>query len=199
MSVSPTWASDLVVEDENGGGTGGVVTVVESKEPEAPASRRGSCAGEEGDAFMPLVNDMFGGEGGGGALAQLPPLGAGGSPGARPGGGYVMVFGASSAGQFKCSAKRGTQYFGDDVSMLLCGSRKPQLVHYSVKTTEVTHSVDSNHWFGAPPPNFRTLYLGQIEVDSADFWTDRLLSSSSRSTAESLASKLSHTLTLKSG
>ena len=84
MSVSPTWASDLVVEDENGGGTGGVVTVVESKEPEAPASRRGSCAGEEGDAFMPLVNDMFGGEGGGGALAQLPPLGAGGSPGARP-------------------------------------------------------------------------------------------------------------------
>ena len=49
-----------------------------------------------------------------------------------------MVFGASSAGQFKCSAKRGTQYFGDDVSMLLCGSRKPQLVHYSVKTTEVT-------------------------------------------------------------
>ena len=46
MSVSPTWASDLVVEDENGGGTGGVVTVVESKEPEAPASRRGSCAGD---------------------------------------------------------------------------------------------------------------------------------------------------------
>ena len=41
-------------------------------------------------------------------------------------------------------------------------------------------------------------YLGQIEVDSADFWTDRLLSSSSRSTAESLASKRSHTLTLKS-
>ena len=29
------------------------------------------------------------------------------------------------------------------------------------------------------PPNFRTLYLGQFEVDSADFWTNRLLSSSS--------------------
>ena len=40
------------------------------------------------------------------------------------------------------------------------------------------------------PHNFRTLYLGQFEVDSADFWTDRLLSSSSRSTAEEFASKL---------
>ena len=59
--------------------------------------------------------------------------------------------------------------------------------------------VEINHWFGGSPPNFRTLYLGQIEVDSADFWTDRLLSSSSRSTAESLASKRSYTLTLKSG
>ena len=61
----------------------------------------------------------------------------------------------------------------------------------------VVHCVDSKHWFGWSPPNFRTLYLGQIEVDSADFWTNRLLSSSSRSTAESLASKPSNTLTLK--
>ena len=60
-------------------------------------------------------------------------------------------------------------------------------------------SVEINHWFGPPPPNFRTLYLGQIEVDSADFWTNRLLSSSFRSTAESLASKPSITRTLKSG
>ena len=29
--------------------------------------------------------------------------------------------------------------------------------------------VEINHWFGGPPPNFRTLYLNQIEVDSADF------------------------------
>ena len=49
------------------------------------------------------------------------------------------------------------------------------------------------------PPNFEILYLGQIEVDSADFWTDRLLFSSSRSTAEELASKRSHARTLKSG
>ena len=63
----------------------------------------------------------------------------------------------------------------------------------------VAACVEINHWFGGSPPNFRTLYLGQIEVDSADFWTDRLLSSSSRSTAESFASKRSHTRTLKSG
>ena len=59
--------------------------------------------------------------------------------------------------------------------------------------------VEINHWFGGSPPNFRTLYLDQIEVDSADFWTNRLLSSSSRSTAEELVSKPSHTRTLKSG
>ena len=59
--------------------------------------------------------------------------------------------------------------------------------------------VEINHWFGGSPPNFRTLYLDQIDVDSADFWTYRLLSSSSRSTAENLASKRSHTRTLKSG
>ena len=59
----------------------------------------------------------------------------------------------------------------------------------------VNRCVEINHWFGGSPPNFRTLYLGQIEVDSADVWTNRLLSSSSRSTAAVLV----HTLTLKSG
>jgi len=46
--------------------------------------------------------------------------------------------------------------------------------------------------------NFRTLYLSQIEVDSADFWTNRLLSLSSRSREAELASKRSRTRTLKS-
>ena len=46
-------------------------------------------------------------------------------------------------------------------------------------------------------PNFEILELGQIDVDSADFGMNRLLSSGSRSTAEKLASKLSHTHTLK--
>jgi len=59
--------------------------------------------------------------------------------------------------------------------------------------------VEINHWFGGSPPNFRTLYLGQIDVDSADFWTDRLLSSASRSTAKESGPNRSITRTLKSG
>jgi hypothetical protein len=59
--------------------------------------------------------------------------------------------------------------------------------------------VEINQWNGRVQQNFKPLHLGQIEVDSADFWTNRLLSSSFRSTAESLASKRSHTRTLKSG
>jgi hypothetical protein len=59
--------------------------------------------------------------------------------------------------------------------------------------------VEINRWFRWSPRNFRTLELGHIDVDSSDFWTHRLLSSSSRSTAESLASKPSHTRTLKFG
>jgi hypothetical protein len=49
------------------------------------------------------------------------------------------------------------------------------------------------------PPNFRTLSLGHIEVVLADFWTDRCLSVTSRSTAKALVSKHSNTLTLTSG
>ena len=41
--------------------------------------------------------------------------------------------------------------------------------------------VEINHWFGASPPNFRNLSLGQIDVDSADFWTTVPLWSRSRS------------------
>ena len=59
--------------------------------------------------------------------------------------------------------------------------------------------VEINHRFGTCRPNFEMLELGQFEVDSADFWTNQLLSSSSRSTAEEPASKPSHTRTLKSG
>jgi len=59
--------------------------------------------------------------------------------------------------------------------------------------------VEINQWNALSSKNFKPPELGHIEVDSADFWTDRLLSSSSRSTAEELASKLSHRITLKSG
>jgi len=59
--------------------------------------------------------------------------------------------------------------------------------------------VEINQWNGRVQQNFKPLSLGHIEVDSADFWTNRSLSSSSRSRAEEVASKLSRTLTLKSG
>ena len=59
--------------------------------------------------------------------------------------------------------------------------------------------VETNRWCGGSPPNFRTLYLGHIDVDSADFWTNRSLSSSSRSTAEEYGAIRPITRTLKSG
>jgi hypothetical protein len=43
------------------------------------------------------------------------------------------------------------------------------------------------------------LELGHVDVDSADFWTDRWLSLRSRSAAEEWVSKRSHARTLKSG
>ena len=49
---------------------------------------------------------------------------------------------------------------------------------------QVAFCADSNHWSRGSPPNFRTLELGQIKVDSADLWANRWLSSSSRSTAK---------------
>ena len=63
----------------------------------------------------------------------------------------------------------------------------------------VAGRADIDRSFGGSPPNFGTLDLGHIEVDSADSWTNRLLSASSRSTAEVLVSKHSNTRTLKSG
>ena len=63
----------------------------------------------------------------------------------------------------------------------------------------VAGRADIDRWFGGSPPNFGTLDLGHIEVDSADSWTNRWLSSISRSTADSLASNRSHARTLKSG
>ena len=47
--------------------------------------------------------------------------------------------------------------------------------------------------------HFTPLRRGRVDADSADAWTNRSLSSSSRSAAERLASKRSRTLTVKSG
>ena len=59
--------------------------------------------------------------------------------------------------------------------------------------------ADIDRRFGTSRPDFEILSLGPIRVDSADFWTDRLRSSSPRSTAEESGADRSITLTLKSG
>ena len=43
---------------------------------------------------------------------------------------------------------------------------------------EVADGVEINRWNGRVQQNFKPLYLGQIEVVSADFWTDSFLSAS---------------------
>ena len=52
--------------------------------------------------------------------------------------------------------------------------------------------VQIDRRFGTSRPNFEMLSLSQIEVVLADFWTNRLCSSSLRSAADELASKPSH-------
>ena len=64
---------------------------------------------------------------------------------------------------------------------------------------EVADGVEINRWNGRVQQNFKPLYLGQIAVDSADFWTNRWPSSSSRSAAEASGTLRSMTRTLKSG
>ena len=49
--------------------------------------------------------------------------------------------------------------------------------------------VDIDRWNAPSGENVKPLSLGQFAVDSADFWTDRWISSSSRSTTEERASK----------
>jgi len=79
----------------------------------------------------------------------------------------------------------------------------PFLVMLTATCTALSNAalicVEINHCFGTSRPNFRILELGQIEVDSADFWTNRLLSSRSRSTAKEAGPNRSITRTLKSG
>ena len=64
---------------------------------------------------------------------------------------------------------------------------------------EVADRADIDRRHGRFRQNFTPLHLGHIAADSADVWTDRSLSSSSRSAAEELASRPSRTRALKSG
>ena len=79
----------------------------------------------------------------------------------------------------------------------------PGAVHIGFRDFRASDAVPSrveiSRRFGTSRPNFEMLELGHIDVDSADFWTDRSLSSSSRSRAEALVSHRSITRTLKSG
>ena len=59
--------------------------------------------------------------------------------------------------------------------------------------------VEITQWNAPSNKNVKPLELGQTEADSAGFWTNRWLPSSSRSTAKDLASKRSHTRTFSSG
>ena len=59
--------------------------------------------------------------------------------------------------------------------------------------------MEIDQWNAPSSKKFKPLDLDEIEVDPADFWTNRWLSSSPRSTADELVSNLSHALTSKSG
>ena len=56
--------------------------------------------------------------------------------------------------------------------------------------------AECDRGFGTSRPNFEPRSLGHIDVDSADFWTNRWLSSNARRRAEEFVSR--HTRTLKS-
>ena len=82
-------------------------------------------------------------------------------------------------------------YYGEKI-----GTYFHFLGHYTTWLAIAAGRAELDRRFGG---SFRTLYLGHIDVDSADSWTDRWLASSSRSTAEVLVSHRSTTLALKSG
>ena len=44
---------------------------------------------------------------------------------------------------------------------------------------DVSSSVGNDQWNGPVQQNFKRLYLGHIEVDSTEFWMDRVLSAGS--------------------
>ena len=79
-----------------------------------------------------------------------------------------------------------------DPTSALYPQSDPVLLHFALDCAE----FDRRFWWSRP--TFRNLELGHVEVDSAEFWTNRVLSSSSRSRAEELASKQSNTRTFES-
>ena len=79
----------------------------------------------------------------------------------------------------------------------------PKVDPFTVKLTggpdgDVAGRVEIDRRAGTSGPNFSNFELGHIEVDSADFWTNRLLSASSRSTTEKSGPNRPIARTLKS-
>ena len=64
---------------------------------------------------------------------------------------------------------------------------------------DVDLGVEIDRRFGTSRPNFRTLELGPIDVDSADVWTNRWLSSNARRTADASGALRSTTRASTSG
>ena len=62
----------------------------------------------------------------------------------------------------------------------------------SVAMLHVASRVRIDRRFGTSRPHFEMLSLGHIDADSADFWTDRWLFSSSRSATEVLVFECAH-------
>ena len=50
---------------------------------------------------------------------------------------------------------------------------------FSNQHFDVSSSVGNDQWNGPVQQNFKRLYLGHIEVDSTEFWMDRVLSAGS--------------------
>jgi hypothetical protein len=70
--------------------------------------------------------------------------------------------------------------------------RWPQSREDYAATYDALAGAEIDRRFGTSRPNFEIPELGHIDVDSADSWTDRWLSSSARSAAEELVSQPSH-------
>ena len=70
--------------------------------------------------------------------------------------------------------------------------RWPQSREDYAATYDAPAGAEIDRRFGTSRPNFEIPELGHIDVDSADSWTDRWLSSSARSAAEALVSQPSH-------
>ena len=69
--------------------------------------------------------------------------------------------------------------------------KRAAMQHCMMISTDAELRVEINY--------FKPLYLGRIEVDSAEFWTVRSLPASSRSTPEEFVSKPSNELMSKFG